>query len=170
MWYIVAAVVIVAVVLMYWAWQRSRPSVEMFRTIEKTICQLQRLAVENVFQHQPDGQLSKAEEEAYKRQSAMIGEIISFVYSIEKCDDNVAHLISSRLHCEKSEKYHLQCMSVAILLIVHQLNACDISEKDVGFELKRSDQGTQYLGVMLTAEQHEKLVAYIEGSRGLHDD
>jgi hypothetical protein len=84
---------------------------------------------------------------------------IRFVYTVEQQDGGFMHLVSSQLKRPKGKKYQVQCMLVVMLVLNRQLGQAGIRQEDMKFEIDESALGTQYVGMLLNADQQARLSA-----------
>ncbi len=148
-------VVIAGVAVILWRRAGSTPSMAMWSDISETIPRLQRAAASNVH-HAGEDTVASA---AMAKQTAVLRETIRFIYTIARDGDHVNHVISSQLVARKPEKYQVESMLVAMLALTRQLKAAGIEGDQGRFEVDRSEAGTHFMGLLLTAEEHERFMS-----------
>lgn len=163
MWYLVAAISVVAIVVAVVFRSRATPSVAMLRAVEGRILDLQRTALADVIPD-PHGELRGFDEQAARNRTATVDGTIRFVYTVEQRDGGFVHLVSSQLKRPRGSTYQVQCMLVVMLVLNRQLAQAGIKPEDVKFELDQSPLGTQFVGMVLNADQHARLSAAITGA------
>ena len=160
MWYVVAGVAVIIIVGAIIRKSRATPSVAMFHAIERGILDLQRKALADVL---PDQQreIRGFAEKAALGHTVTLKETIRFIYTVEQREGGFMHLVSSQLKQPRGKKYQMQCMLVVILVLNRQLEQAGIKQDDVKFDIDESAVGTQYVGMILTAEQHGRIMSVV---------
>ena len=69
------------------------------------------------------------------------------------------HVVSSQLVARKPEKYQVESMLVAMLALTRQLKTSGIEGDQGRFEVSRSEAGTHFVGLQLTAVEHERFMS-----------
>jgi hypothetical protein len=162
MWFILAALAALVVISVIFR-RRSTPSVAMFEAIQHGILDLQQKALRSIL---PDhhGEIRGFDEATALDTVVALEDTIRFLYSVEEHEGGFLHLISSQLIRPRAEKYQIQCMLVVMLVLNRQLGEAGVQPEDVRFELTKSELGTHYVGMHLTAEQHRRLFGDSRGA------
>ena len=148
-------VVIVVVGAVLWRRGGSTPSMAMWTDISETIPRLQGAAASNIHRAGED----RVAASAMAKQTAVLQQTIRFIYTIERDGDRVNHVVSSQLVARKPEKYQVESMLVAMLALTRQLKAAGIEGDQGRFEVSRSEAGTHFMGLQLTAAEHERFMS-----------
>lgn len=159
--FIIIGVIAVLSVLGAWWFLReySTPSVAMFFEIDNALRVLQQEAAKSVFEESSDGMMRGLSPGAMDALARRVGGTIRFVYTISRADGKVIHTISSQRITNRPEKYQIQCMLVALLVLHRQLGEAGIDPKNIEFGMNKSELGTHYLEMALTPDQHAGVMA-----------
>jgi hypothetical protein len=160
MWYIIPALAVIVVVAAVVRRSRATPSVAMFQAIDRGILDLQRKAIANVIPDQ-HGEIRGFDEQAARGSTVTLEQTIRFVYTVEQREGSFGHIVSSQLKRPKGKKYQIQCMLVVMLVLNRQLERSGIKPDNVKFEIDESALGTQYVVMILTAEQHGRIASAV---------
>src|SRR5687767_12837360 len=130
MWYTLAAIAVLVLLVALVRRSRATPSVAMFQAIERGILDLQRKALADVI---PDrqGELRRFSEKAALGRTVTVEQTIRFVYTVEQRDGGFAHLVSSQLKRPRGKNYQIQCMLVVMLVLNRQLAQAGIKPDGV---------------------------------------
>lgn len=158
--YIALAVAIACVVGFFWIRSRANPSVAMLGEIQWAVLDLQIAASRNIVPIERSDKITGFDEEEMDRQCRRVGGMLQFIYTISESEAGMEHLVSSRLLKRKPEKYQVQCMLFVILTLNRRLADAGIDPKSVEFSVDRSDLGTHYVGLTLSRDQHDRMIAY----------
>ena len=165
-YYIIGGIVVLLVVGFFFWRRRATPSVAMFRAIDDAITRLQRTALTNILPEQPQGTVKGFDPDTMAGQTARLHDTIRFIYTVERHGFALLHIVSSQLLRPKSQKYHIQCMLVVMMVLNRQLDDSGIKQDDVSFDVDQSELGTQFVYMSLSPQQHEQL---LERSKSRHN-
>jgi hypothetical protein len=146
-----------------WEWFLSlfgleqTPSITMFRQIGETLRTLQQRALKNIRPEAQAGEMRGLDLDAMQNQTLTVAGTIRFVYTVEKHSRGLVHMVSSQLCKPKRRKYQVQCMLTIMLHLSRQLSGAGIKSDDVKFEVTESELGTQYVAMLVSLEQQEKM-------------
>lgn len=165
-WCIVAGMVTAAMVAVI-AWRRrsDRLPATMFAETDQAIRTIQRSALRNILPECPGGVITDFDEDKMRECVTTVHRVIRFVCTVERHPQGLLHTISSQLIRRKSGKYHAQCMLTAMLVLYRELEESGIKQEDVTIEISEPDQGTHYLGMLLSRQQHDRLAATLLNPR-----
>ena len=157
MLYILAGIVVAVVVLGAIFWKKvNTPSAEMYEAIEKAVRELQSKAMDSVISDGKDSDNTGFNADLIHGKTVTVQNTLRLIYTVEHCQNEFLHTISSRLVCNKNRKYHVECMLVVMLVLQRELEEVGIKQDDVEFQFDRSGYGTQYLYMLLDSGQHNR--------------
>ena len=93
------------------------------------------------------------------RQTGTVQDALRFVYTVERSDQGMLHVISSQLLKRRSQKYQVQATAVVMLLLTQRMRKSGLKEEDVSIDLSESELGTQYVQMRLSSAHHEQFAA-----------
>ena len=161
--YYIIGGIIVLLVAGFFIWRlRTTPSVAMFGEIDKAIIRLQRTALNNILPEQTDVAVRDFDTDTMARNIANLHDTIRFIYTVEKHEHGFLHIVSSQLLRPKKQKYHIQCMLIAMMVLSRQLSDSGINQNMVSFDVGQSEFGTQYVLMLLSPQQHEQYSASVK--------
>jgi len=136
----------------------NMPSSVTMGLIAKSILALRARAVRHTFAE--DGNEGAVlDQEVMNGLTVRVSDAIRFIYTIEHFRGGLLHAVSSQLVCDKPREYQVQCMLIVMLTFNRELERAGISVDDVELDIEESDPGTQYLRILLSPEQHKRLLS-----------
>jgi len=132
----------------------NMPSSGTMGLIAKNILELRARAVRHIFAEGAESDI-----EVMNGLTARVSDAIRFIYTIEHFKGGLLHTVSSQLVCAKPREYQIQCMLIVMLTFNRELELTGISADDVELGIEESDLGTQYLRMLLSPEQHRRLLS-----------
>lgn len=157
---LIAISVVVVIALAFLLIRReATPPAGMFMEIRAAILDRQRVASQNILPLEQAQKVTGIDRDQMLRQSCHVRETIRYVYTIEESENGLVHTISSQLLKPKPEKYHVQCMLVAMLTLNQCLDESGVDPKSIEFNIDRSATGTHYVAMLLSRDKHDQIMA-----------
>ncbi|MHA2218769.1 MAG: tetratricopeptide repeat protein [Candidatus Hodarchaeales archaeon] len=153
--------IIVSVVITIALWLRKRgPSVAMMGRIDKALRTVQKQAAANILPASDEGEALSLDVKTMQKQTITVANTIRFIYTVEEHPEGLLHMVSSQLIKSRSKKYQVECMVfVTIVLRQFQFEEAGIKQDDVKLNIFETEMGTQYVSMLLTSDQHNKLMS-----------
>lgn len=136
----------------------NMPSSGTMGLIAKSILELRAKAARHIFS-ESGNEGAEPDQEVMNGLTARVSDAIRFIYTIEHFKGGLLHTVSSQLVCAKPREYQIQCMLIVMLTFNRELELAGIPADDVALDIEESDQGTQYLRMLLSPEQQKRLLS-----------